>query len=272
MAELDENIEAGSQETDWFGNLFDNLQAALKQTAFKAIAPPGADLALKAARSGVQKVVGEVSTNLVTPRGYGTQYYNNKWDQLKLTLEDDDWKTRAEESANIHNKGREFPFRKGFGLEAREGWEKIYKENEDGTYSFQSPNDLAVMFSESEITGKQFKAGLKNILHLKQGGFNMGIHSALMGKYESSINEDGSRNYYDKWDFELNKGEDSLVSKFSDWRESGSRTDRSELISHLGRVGVSQIFDPVEFKGSSPAEDHEIAENYYDQLVKMGIR
>jgi hypothetical protein len=259
MEDLDKDIEAGSQETDWFGSLFDNLQAVLKQTAFKAIAPPGADLALKAARKGVQHAVGGVVTDLVDPYGYGTKSYKPSkveevMDILKYSKEDPEYYDEVASRATKRNKAREFPFRQGFGLPSRDNWEKIYKQNEDGTYRFSTVDELTKMHESGELSKKQVLVALKNITDMKWA--EDGSHDQLMANYESSRNEDGSFNYYDKWDFAINEGEESAWSKFKKWNDDrDNMKNKKNLLAHLSRVGISQLFDPVEFKGTITEDD-----------------
>jgi hypothetical protein len=270
MEELDKNIETSSQETDWFGNLFDNLQAALKQTAFKAIAPPGADLALKAARRGVQKAVGGVVTDLINPYGYGTKSYHPSkveevMDILKYSKEDPEYYDEVSSRATKRTKAREFPLRQGFGLPSRDNWEKIYKKNDNGTYRFSTVDELAKLHQSGQLSNKQLRAGLTNIMQMRWA--EDGQHSQLMGSYEGSRNEDGSYNYYDKWDFAINEGEGDAWSKFKKWNADRDNVkNKKELLAHLSRVGISQIFDPVEFEGTVSEDEVYHAGQLYNRV------
>ena len=83
----------------------------------------------------------EVSKLLGTPQGVKKIIRD---EPLRSTWESEDifsrWKKTVDQKDSGQFLGREFPFRKMFGLKPRWGSEQLYKKNKDGTYSFKKSN------------------------------------------------------------------------------------------------------------------------------------
>lgn len=262
----------------------------------------------------VQNKIGEFMTTTMDPHGYKGAYnvhtgdFDNKLDESLDILgyasspENTDPEYLEEVSKGVVKKGgpREFPFRKGFGLEARDNWDLIYKKNENDSYSFKSVDELALLYDNKEITKYQFKEGLENIAEIGYGSED-GYHPNLMGSYEATellpstslkpyaiapgVSQVGVISYYDKWDFALNEGEPGVWSRSKDFisslpsvgefigatelnegRELLNDRHRNELLTTLGRKGVSMFQDPIIFEGNVDGDEIQYAVDVLELL------
>ena len=279
--------DAKEEKGSWLVDLFDRFKDANISTAINTITGlPGSDIALSTVKDKLVQAAGEHITSTISPHSYRSQSLHDATkveeilSNLKFSKEDEFYLEDLGRNASSRNQAREFPYRRGFGLEARDNWDKLYVENEDGTFRFSSVEELSKMFDEGIIDGRQFRSGLANIIQLKYP--EDGEHRQLMSSYEGSRNEDGSINYYDKWDFEINPGETSLFNKFSEWYKTpkyqelpgGGRLPFNpekkelykDLMQHLSRQAISTVWEPTEFKGTISEDELYDAELIMEHL------
>jgi len=182
-------------------------------------------------RKGIQKGIGRVATNLITPFGY-----NNKIDELldvmkrygikksiQAVIDDKpvyyDPKTEDKDWVSLYA-ARDLPYRKMFGLEPRYG-KGNYVKNSDGSYSLSGSlkkelaNNIKYFFPSAKSVSKE-------------------LTDKVMGSYTPYHTGDSVYTYRDKWDVGLNKGETSEAT--------------TGTIGFLRRF-IDTITDPVTIKG-----------------------
>ena len=140
---------------------------------------------------------------------------------------------------------REFLYRRAFGLNPRRG-AKIFKENKDGTLSFNPKSKRGKELIDEIITAEKKKDFLPTTK----------IHHSVMGGYTREAGKKSIK-YKDVWDFKMNPGEWSRVlspnehlsglSKYYPY--AGKRRD-------IGIAGLRTLVDmmitPPVIKGTVP--------------------
>ncbi|MFH2028569.1 MAG: hypothetical protein ABIJ08_05495 [Nanoarchaeota archaeon] len=181
-------------------------------------------------RGVVQRGVGRVVTNVLPPVGYTNKLnqlanaFSNKKNikkSIRAIIDDkpsyiglESEYEREYRPLNIM-KARDLPYRKMFGLEPRYDADQ-YVKNADGSYSFDN----------------EYKARLEeNYKWYKKR------YDEVMGDFDSQDMGDSTYNYYDKWDFAINKGEKGTM-----------------FVPTTGATGflrrfIDTITDPVTIKG-----------------------
>ena len=143
------------------------------------------------------------------------------------------------------NDAREFLYRRAFGLNPRRGT-KIFKENKDGTLSFNPKSKRGKELIDEIITAEKKKDFLPTTK----------IHHSVMGGYTREAGKKSIK-YKDVWDFKMNPGEWSRVlspnehlsglSKYYPY--AGKRRD-------IGIAGLRTLVDmmitPPVIKGTVP--------------------
>ena len=150
-------------------------------------------------REWIQKGVGRVVTNILSPVGYSDKFdkfitaFNKKNIQKSIRAIIDDKPSyldpKSEKSDYLMHllKARDLPYRKMFGLEPRYDTDQ-YVKNVDGSYSFT--DRLKTRLKESQDWNVKTK-----------------WYDEVMSSFDSGYIGDSTFSYRDKWDFGLNKGE-----------------------------------------------------------------
>jgi len=202
------------------------------------------DMAVSGARKGAGRVLTqtfpigydvsmksrELSKLLGTPFGIGKII---KDEPLLFT----NWGVRAK-GYGSQMRGREFPFRKMFGLKPRWGSEKLYKINKDGTYSF----------SKMDKQGEELRNYVKEDIvygtsdnHPVMGGYS------AKDKFTVKKGVPGiTRSYEDRWDFDINPGEKMGIGKTL--LTEGQSLDPK---TYIARYLASKVGKPITIKGKA---------------------
>jgi hypothetical protein len=202
------------------------------------------DMAVSGARKGAGRVLTqtfpisydvsmksrELSKLLGTPFGIGKII---KDEPLLFT----NWGEAVEEIGS-QMRGREFPFRKMFGLKPRWGSEKLYKINKDGTYSF----------SKMDKQGEELRNYVKEDIvygtsdnHPVMGGYS------AKDKFTVKKGVPGiTRSYEDRWDFDVNPGEKMGIGKTL--LTEGQSLDPK---TYIARYLASKVGKPITIKGKA---------------------
>lgn len=192
----------------------------------------------KAVRPGIGKVV----TNIAEPFSYDLK---SKIDLIKQTPVKEIAKTVIKDKPlfkqDIVSEIRDLPYRKGFGLKARQA-SNAYVQNPDGSYSLNPKDPQGLSMIKEMITS------LDNHGHSSFGGYNF--------NYDPKT---AKIKYYDKWDFGLNPGE---------------KVTKDNAHSVLARYLMNKVHKPVVFKGEvdlSKLRGKELTSNFIDPLTKEDV-
>ena len=211
----------------------------------------------------------EVSKLLGTPQGVKKIIRD---EPLRTTWESRDivgrWKRAVDQKDSSQFLGREFPFRKMFGLKPRWGSEQLYKKNKDGTYSFKKSNKYS----------EELRRGIRSDLVRNESS----VHS-VMGGYSAKdkfVTKKGkpviTREYEDRWDFDINPGEKINIPVKKTF-EGGL-----DPVTYISRYLASKLTKPMIIKGKvnvKPVKSRdpstwvgsEISFNDFNLVVKKQI-
>ncbi len=167
----------------------------------------------------VRKGVGRVVTNLVPPIRYSAKEHTSRilsnpvaavksvWNDQPLYNKDLDLPGEGFES-------REFPYRKMFGLQPRFGGVPV--QNVDGTYQAEAKTEAA----------------MSSAIPTSPGAYITSVNTPQLGNTSVHPQPDGSYNYRDRWDLDLNPGE------------------RANSVTGVLRYLMSKLTTPVTFAGN----------------------
>ena len=221
---------------------------------------------IAAGLSKVPQAAGRVATNLRTPYSYGGSIPQISSD-LERSLYSKEIMWRLSGSKNVKkakravqsiikdepiygkwssnvkyedtvSDAREFLYRKMFGLKPRAG-KNIFKENKDGTFSFNPESKKAKRLIDELITH------FKHDTHSVMGGYSRKREILPSGKIKVS--------YEDIWDFKMNPSDWELT--LGRLKEGIANKDLYQLVGESSRAGIRTLVDlitnPVHIKGSA---------------------
>ena len=128
---------------------------------------------------------------------------------------------------------REFLYRRTFGLKPRKGT-KIFKENKDGTLSF-NPESKRAQFLIDEIKG-----GMVTMSDIKTP------QHSVMGGYSAKV-KGGKIHYEDIWDFKMNPGEWEAIFRPSIYPElrAGNPFRSQKRRGMMVQAGLRTLIDAI---------------------------